>query len=603
MERRSYQSLQYLLWGELFCLILMAVIRGVSSLNTVRPSAVRYSQWALVLFFVLFSLGRFEVTVLVKRIAGLRWELATLERRLRDSEQRAREQGRVFEEEVAMRTADLVQDKQRAEAANRAKSDFLANMSHELRTPLTTILGFSSLLTYDSDLTPQQYENLQAIAHSGEHLLSLINDVLDLSKIEAGRLEVRPKAFNLHEMLLGLEGMFRLHAEQKGLEINLEFLPTLPRYVYADQDKLRQVLINLLNNAIKFTPTGSVTMRVGVKNYPEPMSQLQDKCVLSFEVEDTGVGIASDELDTVFEAFVQTESGRQAKHGTGLGLSISHALVHLMGGALTVHSEVKVGSRFQFYVPVKLLMPLGIDSPPTMLARSRVVGLETGQPIFRLLIAEDVEANRALLIKLLQPLGFDVREATNGQVAVEIATEWHPHLVFMNVPMPDLDALTMVQHMKAVHEDTVIIALTARVYDEDCQGLLRSGCDGCLYKPFALDDILVALHKYLGVRFLYDDERGLGDPNKGTEALSPAEIKVVLRTLPVDLLHELKLATLRTDPQEMLAVVERIRDHHANVAGALRRLVNVFDYARVLMLVQASITTDVDDYVDSPVVA
>jgi CheY-like chemotaxis protein len=200
-------------------------------------------------------------------------------------------------------------------------------------------------------------------------------------------------------------------------------------------------------------------------------------------------------------------------------------------------------------------------------------------------------------------LGFDVREATNGQEAIEIATEWHPHLVFMNVPMSDLDALTMTQHMKAAHEGTLVIALTARVYDEDCQELLRLGCDGCLYKPFAIDDILVALHKYLGVRFLYDDEGRQGDQKRWAKALSSAEIKVALGTLPFDLLHDLELAALRTDPQEMLAVVERIRDHNANVAGALRRLVNVFDYARVLTLIRASITTDVDDYADSPVVA
>jgi signal transduction histidine kinase/DNA-binding NarL/FixJ family response regulator len=567
---------------------------------------MRYSQWAFILFLALFSLGRLEVTVLVKRITGLREELATLKCHLRASEQRVRWQDRRLEEKITIRTAELIRDKQRAEAANRAKSDFLANMSHELRAPLTTILGFSSLLAYDSNLTPQQYENLQTIAHSGEHLLALINGVLDLSKIEAGSIAVQPKAFDLHEMLLELERMFQFHAGQKGLNLRFERLSDVPQYICADQDKLHQILINLLSNAVKFTSTGRVVVRVRTENPPQTRGEYKpnDQCVLSFVVEDTGVGIAPDELDKVFEAFMQTESGRKAKQGTGLGLSISRTLVRLMGGELTVHSEVNVGSRFQFAVPVTLSASREKEALQAVLAQPRIIGLEDGQPVFRLLLVEDVKANRELLVKLLQPLGFKIREAANAQEAVEIVAKWHPHLVFLDMPLPVLDGHVVAQRIKTIRADTVIVALTSAVYEEGCQKLLQLECDECLYKPFKVDDILAALRKYLGVRFLYEHEvRGGMEARAETVALGPDAIGSALATLPIDLLQNLELAALRSDPQQILDIVGHIHIYDPRVAEALKRLVNTFDYARILALIQTPVITDVAGYVDSPLVS
>lgn len=303
-------------------------------------------------------------------------------------------------------TADLEAANRQIQEANRLKSQFLANMSHELRTPLNAILGFSQLMNRDLDLSLEHRENLTVIGRSGEHLLALINDVLDMSKIEAGQTTLNEIDFDLYALLNNLEEMFLLRAGDKGLELVFNRPEEMPQYVRADAGKLRQVLINLLGNAIKFIETGSVTL--GVRG---------GEGRLYFEIEDTGPGIAPEEQAVLFEAFVQTAAGQQVQEGTGLGLPISQEFVRLMGGEIVVVSQVGRGSVFRFDIRVKSSdADAVVDERPS----KRVIGIEPDQPVYRILVVEDRLENRKLLCKMLQPMGFEVREATNGQEALSI---------------------------------------------------------------------------------------------------------------------------------------------------------------------------------------
>jgi PAS domain S-box-containing protein len=478
---------------------------------------------------------------------------------------------------------DLREAKEAAEAANQAKSIFLANMSHELRTPLNAILGFAQLMTHDPLLGSDQRENLNIIRRSGEHLLGLINDVLEMSKIEAGRETLQERSFDLYLMLEGLEDLFRLRAQEKGLMLILEQNPGVPRYVRMDEAKLRQVLMNLVGNAIKFTDEGGVTLRV--RHDPQPAS---DRHWLHFEVEDTGPGIAEEELDALFDPFVQTETGRRSQEGTGLGLTISQRFVHLMGGELTVRTQVGRGSIFKFDVKMELADPSEMHREEP---RQRVVGLEPDQPTYRLLIAEDSVANRKLLVSILAPLGFDVREAADGREAIEIWKQWEPHLIWMDLRMPVLDGYAATKKIKATPQGqaTVIVALTASAFEEDRAMLVRGGCDHFLRKPFREEEIYDTLAQYLGVRFIYE-EAELGEAFKEIEgppstALG-AETLASLKKLPESWMTSLNQAAAQLDADLVLDLVDRIRDRDGALADTLHALVRDFRFDLIMSLTE-----------------
>ncbi|MCP4689352.1 MAG: transporter substrate-binding domain-containing protein [Desulfobacterales bacterium] len=401
-----------------------------------------------------------------------------------------------------------------AERANEAKSMFLANMSHELRTPLNAILGFSQLMAGGRNLTPDQKESLQTINHNGEHLLALINEILDMCKIEAGRIELHSEAFDLHEMLRGVEKLFQPRVDQKGLTLTFQRDPDTPRYVRVDQNKLRQVLLNILGNAVKFTERGGIWVRAGLARAPQSgaAGPTAERARLCFEIEDSGIGIAQGELDKVFDAFAQTSSGKKSRQGAGLGMPISRRFARMMGGDLLVRSEVGKGSVFTFEVRAALA---DAGDVPGARPTRRIVGLAPGQPVFRHLIAEDMRANRLLLLKLLEPFGFDIREATNGREAMEIWDAWRPHVIWMDMRMPEMDGYEAagkikMEELKRRNEGreskTIIIAVTASSFKEERALVISAGCDDFIRKPYKATEIYEVLRKHLDARFVYEEK-------------------------------------------------------------------------------------------------
>jgi len=517
----------------------------------------------------------------------------------RKNEQLVHEQNIILEQKVEERTAELMIAKDKAleaqnaaEVANQAKSTFLANMSHELRSPLNAILGFAQVMARDghtgrATLPPDYHDNLSIIRRSGEHLLTLINQVLDLSKIEAGRTTVNPQNFDLHRLLHDVQDMFALKADTKGLHLLFEQDESIPRYVRTDDVKLRQVLINLLNNAVKFTTEGGVAVKV--TSHQSPVSSLQTPdCPLPtahlfFEVSDTGPGIAAEEMDKVFEAFGQTETGRQSQEGTGLGLPISRKFVQLMGGDMRVKSRGGHGTLFAFDIQAQVVEASELVSHvPTR----RVMALAPGQPRYRILVVDDRRINRQLVIKLLNPLGFELREAVNGQEAIDLWKAWKPHLIWMDMRMPVLDGYEATKRLKAMMsgKETAIIALTASSLEEERAVVLNAGCDDYLRKPFREADLFELMSKHIGVKFVYEEE-GQKAQGKGGETAGSVTPET-LAALPVEWIAQLKQGVDAVDVELISSAIMHIRGRNVDLADALARLAENFEYDEILAAIQ-----------------
>ena len=390
-------------------------------------------------------------------------------------------------------TRALEQERQRAEALaelDRAKSQFLANMSHELRTPLNGILGYAQILKKAKTLSDHQKNGLGIIHQCGEHLLNLINEVLDISKIEARKMELYPKDFHFPEFLEGIAEICRIRAEQKGIELIYETLTPIPKAVRADEKRLRQVLINLLGNAVKFTEKGFITFKVGYQ---------QEK--FRFQVEDTGIGIAQEQLEEVFLPFQQVGEKSRETEGTGLGLTISRQLVELMGSELKVKSILGEGSIFWFDLDLD-----EVDQWDDVNAlECNIIGFNGDKR--KILVVDDKWANRSVLVNLLEPLGFEVVEAVNGLDALNKASELKPDLIFMDLVMPVMDGFEATRRLRKSPDlaDVVIIAISASVFDFNQQQSQEVGCDSFLPKPFREAELLEKLRVHLGLEWVYEE--------------------------------------------------------------------------------------------------
>jgi PAS domain S-box-containing protein len=461
---------------------------------------------------------------------------------------------------------------QSLQQANRAKSVFLANMSHEIRTPMNAILGFSQLMLRDQDLTARQCQYLGTINRSGEHLLALINDVLEMSKIEAGRTTLNVTTFDLPALLDDLEMMFRVRTDEKKLSFSVETIGDVPRFIVADINKLRQVFINVIGNAVKFTEEGGVGLRVWADRGGATGPSLQ------VEVEDTGPGISADELGRLFRHFEQTKTGQQTGTGTGLGLAISREFVRLMGGDITVSSWVGKGSVFVIRLPMKVGEAQAVQAKDNP---RHVLGLQPGQAACRVLIADDIEDNRQLLAQLLAPVGFEVRLAVNGAEAVREFEQWRPHLVLMDFRMPVMDGHEAIRRIRAMPggREVNIIAVTASAMDDNRQELMEVGADDFIGKPFRESELFQKIHAHVGVEYVYAEHPTAAAPGDADEL--PPE---ALSGWPNDLIDPMRDAVVTADLDELLARIQGIEARDPRVARGLRRLAEGFQYQKLLDL-------------------
>jgi two-component system sensor histidine kinase/response regulator len=460
--------------------------------------------------------------------------------------------------ELRQKTLELQRARDAAEAANHAKSTFLASMSHELRTPLNVILGFAQVMQHDLNLTPDQSESLQLILQSGDHLLSLINNVLDLSKIEAGRTSLDPTSFDVMDFVRSLHDMFRQRAEVKGLTLKLEVDPSLPPYITTDANKLRQILINLLGNALKFTEKGMIALRIRVldsdisSNMAKPASDSPHRMIhLAFEVEDTGVGISVEDQAKVFQAFEQSQSGKN-QGGTGLGLTLCQQFVAMLGGDISLVSQIDRGSVFCVTLPVQVADSADQSAE---LDELTITGLHPSSGRPRILIVDDQVENRIFLVQALRQLGFEVQEAVNGIDALAQWQEWQPDLIVMDLHMPGMDGYETTRQIRqaeeggqtilAVPQDGVpvpIIALTASTFPADRMQAQEAGCDSFIGKPVQLKVLLEAIALHVNVTYCYEKTANLAS---APSMYAPGGLAVEdLYLMPADWVRQLHHAAM-----------------------------------------------------------
>jgi len=567
----SYNAIQQYRRGEKKQAQILALALVVFVVTLLWDYGIEYglidtvlmAQYGFVAFIVLMSLN------LSGRVVNAEKEVRRLNVGLEDLVDERTTELSAANQTLLETNKALQEAKETAEIANRAKSVFLANMSHELRTPLNAILGFTQIMQHDRDFPPSQQDNLDMIAESGKHLLDLINEVLEMSKIEAERITLNVGDFDLYHTLERLKNTLRIHAENKGLDLEFVQKDDVPRYIRTDEGKLRQVLLNVLGNAIKFTEMGSVTLSVNFKQVES------SRGFLKFSVEDTGVGIAKDEMDLVFEPFSQTESGQKSGKGTGLGLPISQQFVRLMGGEMRVESQFGKGSTFSFDIAIEVVESV---KPAAKKPIKFVAGLAPDQPVYRILVVDDSRENRSLLEQMLSGAGFEVRTVNGGEAAIDSFQSWQPDLIWMDIRMPGMDGIQVTQQIKnSDGPETIIIAVTASVFDEDRVGVLKAGCDDFVRKPFTEQEIFNMMAKHLGVTYVYDEPEA---ESKSHKTLSAKDLAV----LPRDWVEKLNQAANRGRVQPLQELISQIETEYPWIAESLLLLIGEYQFKQIVDL-------------------
>ncbi|MDD2798839.1 MAG: PAS domain S-box protein [Bacteroidales bacterium] len=455
-----------------------------------------------------------------------------------------------------------------AERANKSKSLFLANMSHEIRTPLNAIIGFSQLLNREKLLTETQKEYNNSIINAGEHLLKLINDILELSKVEAGRMQLVSNNIDLLAFLDNVEQLFKEPAQAKHLSLLFTKSTDLPQFVVVDETKLRQIFVNLISNAIKFTEKGEISVIINSKKISKESFEL---CV---DVKDTGLGIPKEEQDRLFRHFEQTNSGMNKGSGTGLGLALSRQLALLMNGDIKVDSELGKGATFSFCVTIKK----GSKDQIVDISKKRVLHIEENHRIYKILIVDDREENLRVAQNLLQLIGFETNTAINGEIAINVFKKWNPDLILMDIRMPIMDGYTASRIIKTMPNGlaTPIIALTASTFEEDKDSIDKAGISGYIHKPFRENELFGKIAQTLGINYIYEDDSSLMETKLVSDNIILSD---EISKLPEVLIQEMQEALSAADFDLLLELINNIEPQFPNIANQLKIHTTNYDYA------------------------